>query len=165
MELLSPWETHIAKINLSSKCNLDKITEEMFLMERESPDKVDLCITDESLVPNIISLRDKLITPLVSDYVKNEFHYDLYKHGINLRTWGVILSDKTSLDVHYHPQSNVTSVFYPNSNLTSLMLMDPRGNACRGYPLEIQKQCFGNLRIKPNAGDLYIYFLVIFYIM
>ena len=153
MELIEPWKVTIGKLNVGNQFDLDEILNELLLMEHVVEENADDHV--EILGPNITLLRDTFITPAALDYVEKTMQH--VKGFFSSNTWAVSLKDNKSLEVHIHSDSNITTVFYPMDSDTALVLVDPRGAACRGYPSAVRANHFGRLRITPRAGDLYIF--------
>lgn len=156
MEQITPWPITITRVNLSDKCDLETIKTELFNLH---------CLTDgddrgqsyvlKEFIPEIIQLRDEVITPLVMEYSKNIFGYDIPE--IVVETSGKWLKENEGLFPHYHPGSCISAIFYPEPTKQGLNFFDPRTNACRGYPRSIREKHFKAHGISPAAGDLYIF--------
>ncbi len=156
MELLQPWRTQIAKINVADQVDLEAIVQELLSIPRDQ--NHDLTISgdlDQELVANILKLHEEIVVPKAYWYMSEVLDYPVTH--MSRKTWGVVLADGLELVPHYHAGSLLTTVFYPIDSEAHLTLFDPRGNACRGYPVEIRDKHFKNCNLVPRAGDLYVF--------
>lgn len=156
MQLLQPWRTQIAKINITEQVDLDALVQEMLTLP---PDvNGDLTLTQDLNLeeyPHLAALQSQIIVPKALWYMAEVFDHPV--ETLRTKTWAVVLSDGVELVPHYHASSLLTSVFYPIDSDAHLTLFDPRGNACRGYPVDLRDKHFSNQNITPKAGDLYLF--------
>lgn len=155
MELIQPWNTSIFKGNVSNLCNLEEIAAEILnlhlIAHRDS--KTAYVVTPEEF-PTLCDFRDRVVTNLVQEYVRQTMNYDLTQFTVD--TFGKWFERGSDLGPHRHGSSGITTVFYPADYESGMTIYDPRGNACRGYPRAIRDDYFGDYHVQPKAGDLYI---------
>jgi len=101
-------------------------------------------------------LRDNIITPEVVAYIQAEFGVMVHADDLDVLTQCVIVPPGGDIETHIHAMSSVTVIMYPIESSARLVVLDPRTTACRGYPSQIVTTHFGNLRIDPQPGDVYI---------
>lgn len=155
MELIEPWRTRIGIVNLKGKCKLEAVGDEILALHCMSPegDETPYPATREEF-PDIIETRDNWITPAVVEYFKQEFDYNY--QDVKVESFGRWLAVGKSLGAHLHGSSAVTTILYPDDYDSEIVLYDPRGNACRGYPRSVRDGYFGDFKYTPKAGDLVI---------
>lgn len=153
---IEPWKTVIGKVNIADLADMDELAGEIFsiITEWDTSVSTNEAITPEQ-TPLIVKLRDEIITPLVVKYIKETFDYDAV--DMRCHTKGLTLIDGPGLGPHYHTNANFGSILYTGHSEAKLLMLDPRNNACRGYPREIRASHFSNFVITPKAGDLYIF--------
>ena len=156
-EYSQPWKTIISKMSVVDFVDLDALAGEIFTLDSEWDTDVgpNPSITSV-LTPNIIKLRDEIITPAVLAYVNDIFDFEYDPSNLVVHTKGLTLRDNDYVGAHFHSAASFTTIFYPANSQAKLMLIDPRGNACRGYPRGVRKKHFDDIIIDPMAGDLYI---------
>lgn len=155
MELIQPWKTVIAKINLADVIHLEALANEIMSLHSISPAESETAykVTPEEF-PYLCEVRDNIITPLVQTYVKESMDFDLTKFTVD--TFGKWFPAGSDLAPHTHGSTGITTVFYPADYRSSMMVYDPRNNASRGYPRKIRDNYFAPYTIYPKAGDLII---------
>jgi len=155
MKLIEPWRTRIAVTNLADKCDLQAIGDEILALHCMSPEGDDkpYPATREEF-PELIGVRDTWITPIVVDFIKQEFGYDY--QNVKVESFGRWLAEGKSLGAHLHGSSAITTILYPDDYESEIVLYDPRGNACRGYPRSVRDSYFGDFKYSPAAGDLVV---------
>lgn len=155
MELIEPWRTRIGRVNLKDRCDLEAVASEVLALHHLTPEGDEKPYpATASEFPAVIGLRDNVITPLVVEFFKQEFNHDY--QDVRVESFGRWLSEGKSLGAHYHGSSAVTCILYPEDYDSEIVVYDPRGNACRGYPRQVRDSCFGDFKIYPKAGDLVI---------
>lgn len=157
MEMIRPWHTTIGKFNVADLCDLEMIAQEIFASNSIEGGAIRPLNDDQDpMVANMMDLRDRVITPKVLEYIKAEFGMDLKADEVGTATFCVSFADGDDMEPHIHGLSSLTVVMYPMASNAKMILMDPRGAACRGYPRPIRDRNFGNYRIDPQPGDVYI---------
>lgn len=155
MKLFEPWKTNIGYLNVKDKVDLTALANEIIELHcLTHDDDTKPFITDASVSPLTIQLRDNCITPAVKAYVKETMDFDLVNFRVD--TFGKWFKTGQNLTAHLHGGTGITTIFYCADSKDSLISFDPRGNACRGYPRDIRDNHFGNFTISPKAGDIYI---------
>ena len=111
--------------------------------------------------PSINKFEQEIIVPLIEQYL-NKYNislndYDQYK----LQKWvGRGEQGQYAMRHHNHRSSIVSAVFYPLVDPVdpgSIVFIDPRTNANRGYNGKQFQQHFADLVHKPTTGDLLIF--------
>lgn len=156
MEYIKPWEMVVARSNMRDQIDTNELRDEIFnlslLTDNEDEKQEFIC---EELIPTIFKLRDTIVIPLVKQYMKDIFDYDLVDFDVDTNAkW---IKEGEGLYPHYHPGSVMSAIIYPTGSANGLNLFDPRGNACRGYPRKMRTKAFGVKNISPEAGDIYIF--------
>jgi hypothetical protein len=158
MELFRPWQTSIARINVAELCDLDQLTQEILIVSAGGTVAVPQDATrDDPFVGGIVTLRDDVITPRVMEYIRTEYGLNCDPETVAMETWGMNIAPGSDLETHIHGLSNFTTVFYPCESDARLVLVDPRLNAARGFSKSLRDRNFGNLRVDPKPGDLWIF--------
>ena len=156
MEIIQPWKTEIARINVRDQFDMEAFSNEVFMMysmtqgEANSQEKINA-----ENFPVTMDMRDNLITPLVQKFAKRCF--DTTLDDFYVETNGKWIEPGEGLFPHYHPGSVVSAICYPCDSNNGMTMFDPRGNACRGYPKPMRQAHFGNFTISPRAGDIFIF--------
>jgi len=156
MEKHTLWPTTVIRVNLADKedIDLDQLAQEIILNYGHA-DNTHKELDDHGfMVQGLVNLREKYITPLVKKYLSEEFRVDLDHYDVTVYSFPVSITG--DMEHHYHPKSTITTIFYPLDATAMLVLLDPRGASCRGYPAEMMRDYFGSMRITPVAGDLWI---------
>jgi hypothetical protein len=156
MKYVEPWSTQLAHFNVADLVDLGALRDEIFNLHclTEGDDPGQKWITSE-FVPEIIRMRDELITPRVIQYAKELWDYDIPK--IEVETSGKWIPEGEGLFPHVHGGSCISTIFYPSPTNFGLSFFDPRSNAGRGYPKEIRDRFFKAFPIVPAAGDIWIF--------
>lgn len=152
---IEPWRTRMVVVNLKDKCDLESLSTEIVTLGVMSPSDGDYAypLTDDEF-PTILNFVAEHITPIVLSYIKDVFEY---KGGIpKVETFGRWLSEGDTVGSHLHGSSGVTTIFYPDDYATGIVVYDPRGNACRGYPREMRDNYFKEYHHTPKSGELLI---------
>lgn len=142
--------------NMSDRIDTEALRDEIFnlsLMTNNEDQDQEFILVE--MVPLIINLRDQIVIPLVKQYMKDNFEYDLVDFDVDTNAKWIQRGE--GLYPHYHPGSVMSAIIYPSDSVSGLNLFDPRGNACRGYPRSMRTKAFGTKHISPKAGDIYIF--------
>jgi Putative 2OG-Fe(II) oxygenase len=127
--------------------------------------------TDISTLANNNNLVNEY--PFISDFVdarlRNQFNECLKNNfGATLdqfptsyfKAWLIFpISERGVVPYHLHNNATLSGVYYPIAESFSggdLVFVDPRTNACRGYPEEL-KSHFANKHEKPTTGKYVIF--------
>lgn len=154
MDYIEPWKTVIGSVSL--EIDVDRLLAEVLsnplATERDSSVN-DMCHPEHT--PYFHELREQVITPLVRQYLKD--NWDIDAQHINTCSWMSYGSENPGIEPHYHSHSHFTTILYLTDTPGDLHLHDPRGPACRGYPTLLREKMFATQRIKPRVGDLHIF--------
>ena len=155
MELIQPWNTSFLKANVLHLIDVDKVSTEIMALFSVTPTESSATypISVEKF-PTLVDFRDRVCTNLVKEFVRQTMGYQLV--DFTVETFGKWLAEGKELGPHTHGSTGITTIFYPDDYQSGLVLYDPRGNACRGYPREIRDGHFAPYTINPKAGDLYV---------
>lgn len=158
MEFKEPWRTRIGVVNVKDKIDTDTFLTEMltnpkFRDGKKSGDSV--LSKDKS--PYHKKVVDEVVTPAVEHYMREVYGYEFEEDEFTYRSWGVVLTNGKGLEPHFHAGTNISTVLYLTKGQGDLIVMDPRGNACRGMPIEIREANFDLFRHSPQEGDLIIF--------
>jgi hypothetical protein len=155
MVFIEPWKTVIGKINISDRADMEMLAGEIFSIVTEWDTSIadNPGITEED-TPLIIHLRDEIIGPIARQFAIDSMDYD--PGVMRCHTKGLTLVEGPGLGAHYHTNANLSTILYTGESDAKLLLLDPRNNACRGYPREIRNKHFANYIIYPKPGDLYL---------
>lgn len=156
MERIQPWTTVIGKFNIADQVDLDVIAGAILANSMQVNGSFASIIDSSPEAADLVDLRDRCITPKVLEYIREEFGMNLAPQDVDILSQCVCIQDGADLEHHVHAMSSLTVVMYPVDAASRLVLVDPRGNACRGYPRHVVREQFGNHRITPKAGDVYI---------
>lgn len=156
MELIRPWVTTIGKFNVSDQCDLDEICGALLASSCKVNGSFPPMDDRDPAVQPLVRLRDDVITPPVIEYIATQFGMRLERTDLDILTQCVVIPPGGDLETHIHAMSSVTVVMYPVESAARMIVLDPRTTACRGYPRDIVTSHFGNLRIEPAPGDVYI---------
>lgn len=156
MRIIEPWRTPIGHINLGHCLDMEALRNEigtLAMMAQEDGDQ--RFVNDYSTFPNIVHLRKDIIDHEVRKFVREQWNYGVVDFRVETNAkW---FREGEGLFPHYHPGSQVSAIFYPETSPSGLAMFDPRGNACRGYPKPIRNHHMGTHLISPEAGDLWIF--------
>ncbi len=159
MEIIEPWRTRLVRINLKEHIHdFDGLVSEIVAqndLKRDGETEQEIC--DAERTPLLHSLRELLITPAVKRYVKEFYDYEIDDDRLSSTSWVVYGRHNEGVTFHSHAGSQISTVLYLVANPGDLIMVDPRGHACRGYPPEIRENHFNNHRIIPCDGDLWIF--------
>lgn len=156
MEYLRPWVTEIAHFNVSDRYDMDLFSSEILSLYSTTNGEHDNHFSKfADLYPIILDMRDNVITPAVMEFSRHSFNCELDEFYVE--TNGKWIPEGEGLFPHLHPGSVISAICYPNDSKNALNMFDPRGNASRGYPKTMRQNHFGNLRISPKKGDIYIF--------
>lgn len=155
LKLTEPWITEIGQVNIQNMVDMDILSNEIFTIYglNKNDDSIYWDIS-EDIAPLIIHTRDNLIANYVKQYMKKSFKYDVLDYEI--KTFAKCFTKNDTLGAHLHGDTHLTCILYPNDTNSGLIINDPKGNACRGYPKIIRDTYFGQHVIYPKAGDLII---------
>lgn len=156
MEIITPWVTSIAKINVAGQYDMDLFAAEVFGLTQSAgqEDSSQKHLTTE-MFPTILHMRDEVIVPKVNEFAKQFFSEEMGKYYVETNAkW---IPEGEGLYPHYHPGSVFSAICYPVDSENAMTMFDPRGNAGRGYPKSMRQHHFANYRISPRAGDIYIF--------
>lgn len=156
METIQPWNTTIGRFNVAHQVDLEEITSAILTCSMKVNGSFPPMDESDPNAAPLVALRDNHITPRVIEYIRDEFNMDLSAKDMDILTQCVCIPNGGDLESHIHAMSSLTVVMYPIDAQASLILNDPRGAACRGYPRAAVEYAFGNYRITPKAGDVYI---------
>lgn len=156
MELLHPWLTTIGKFNIADSVDLEEISSAIMACCQQIDGSYSALKENDPIAECLFNLRDQFITPKVIEYVVNEFGLGTVREDYDIFSLATCITDGNDLESHIHAMSSFTVVMYPADSPCRLVLNDPRGSACRGYPRSMVKDHFGNMHITPKAGDVYI---------
>lgn len=155
MELIQPWKTEIARINLADQFDMAAFAEETFTLYSMTDGEDDSQrAIDPALFPVMLGMRE-VITQHVLEFSRQCFDTDI--KDFYVETNGKWIEPGEGLYPHFHPGSVLSAICYPQDSTNGMTMFDPRGNACRGYPKPMRKHHFGNYCISPKAGDVYIF--------
>jgi hypothetical protein len=115
----------------------------------------DILETDSAILKRF---KNEVVMPAFSNYLKNEFNLNLDNHKCWTRSWLAGPKSGYQINVHNHSGSPFVAVFYllcDDHSGGSLTMMDPRGNANRGYETPI-KETFANKIYSPVSGEFVI---------
>ncbi|MNZ38867.1 hypothetical protein D3C78_563510 [compost metagenome] len=156
MEHIQPWNTTIGRFNVKHQVDLEAIASAILACSRRVNGSFPPIDESEPEAAVLIELRDKHITPRVIEYIRDEFNMALSAKDMDVSTHCVNIPTGGDIESHMHSRSSLTVVMYPLDADSLMILNDPRGAACRGYPRAVVEHAFGNHHIKPRAGDVYI---------
>ncbi|MNF96557.1 hypothetical protein D3C85_233940 [compost metagenome] len=155
-KFIQPWKIEMCHLNVAHCIDLEALRDEIAALSimTEQEDGGQRFVNND-LCPNIIHLRDDLITPAVVNYAHTCWGYEIEEmRGETNAKW---IKEGEGLFPHFHPGSQMSAIFYPDDAPTGLNMFDPRGNACRGYPKPIRNNHMGMVQISPKAGDIWIF--------
>lgn len=155
MRLIQPWKIQIGHFNIAHLVDLDALRDEILQLHcLTHNDDSRPHITNPEESPEVIRVRDEIITPLVKQFSLEALGFEMGEFRVD--TFGKWFKQGQELTAHLHGGTGITTVFYPSATEAQLIAFDPRGNACRGYPRQIRDEHFGNYNIHPEEGDVYI---------
>lgn len=158
METLNLWAVPILRFNVADQFDMEAYANEVFTLYSMTGGEDDRqkIIKNTELFPIILEMRDKVITPRVKEYAKEYFDYEIKDHYVD--TNGKWIPEGEGLFPHFHPGSVISAICYPGDSTNSMVMFDPRGNACRGYPKKMRNSPhFANFKVNPKAGDVLIF--------
>lgn len=147
------WPTYIGNHDLSEKCDLDQAVTECLMVSNVLQDKNNLPL-EEWGTPELYRIHEELIMPLFYQYL--EECYQFKPEGVSVANWIFGGNDGDGLEPHIHAGSHFTAVFYPNAGSGSIVFVDPRYSAQRGFPRGILESHFAKRQINPKSGQLLI---------
>lgn len=156
MELIRPWMTTIGKFNVSTQCDLDEIAGALLAGSHKVNGSFPQMDSNDPALQPLVRLRDDVITPAVMEYIQTQFEMTLERDELSILTQCVVIPPGGDIETHIHAMSSLTVIMYPVESVARLIVLDPRTTACRGYPKQLVTSHFGNLRIEPAPGDVYI---------
>lgn len=158
METLQLWSVPLLRFNVADQFNMAEYADEvlsLFAMTDGEDDR-QLVIKNKELFPIILEMRDKVITPKVMEYAKEHFNFNISEFYVD--TNGKWIPEGEGLFPHFHPGSVISAICYPSDSTNSMVMFDPKGNACRGYPKRMRNSPhFANFKVSPKAGDVLIF--------
>jgi hypothetical protein len=157
MALIQPWPIAVAVESLAKELDDSALIQELLhnpnLGRHATPGTNTLREED---TPLVIDFVREHVQPEVATYIRNQ--YRRLPEELRSETWALFCTDGRGLEPHLHSGSAlVTTALYLTDSHADLVLMDPRGNACRGFPPDIRAASFGNYRHTPRFGDLVIF--------
>lgn len=155
-KFIQPWKIEMCHLNVAHCIDLEALRDEvaaLSIMSDQEDEEQEFVNND--LCPNIIHLRDDLITPAVRNYSKTCWGYELkdFRCEVNAK-W---IKDGEGLYPHVHAGSQMSAIFYPDDAPTGLNVFDPRTNVSRAYPKVIRNNNMSVFQISPKAGDIWIF--------
>jgi len=155
-QFIQPWKIEMCHLNVAHCIDMDALRDEIGALSiMSNQENGEQKFVTNELCPNIIHLRDDLITPAVLNYSHSRWNYVIDK--LRTETNAKWIKEGEGLYPHYHPGSQLSAIFYPDDAKQGLNMFDPRGNACRGYPKSIRNNHMGTVQISPKAGDIWIF--------
>ena len=156
---IEPWRTQILHYNLADTVDLNRILTELIglgdLKDKEITTQ-NFCTPE--LTPSLYNAIEQGIFPKIREYAQQCWNFDIDKKGFDWYTWLVYNNgNEDGIAWHYHPNSHIATVFYPQVSTGDLIFTDPRGFAGRGYPDEIANKDFGKQRFRLKSGDVVIF--------
>lgn len=154
------WPTPVLLHKLPAGATDDIATE--FMMT----DKLDLHAGEKTgadrmanPTPTIAKFRDEHIVPSFEKYMNEVFNDTLTNYELRMKGWLTGSGINYGMPPHGHSGSQLTAVFYVLAEEDhaggEIGLIDPRGNACRGYEGVMREQFF-NYQHLPKTGDVLI---------
>lgn len=157
VQQLPLWSTPLYKFDTSPWLDVEEVFTELVVnVPFEKSTLLQLKNIDKELIPLTLSamqVQHERVWECLEDFSGNAFREQAQT------SWMFYTCTGEGLESHLHssPSALFTSVLYLTDSLSELVLMDPRGNACRGYPKDIKRSHFGTHRIRPKAGELYLF--------
>lgn len=154
---LSKWETRIYHLNLKELFDFDALLAETLAAVdlRLKTIEEDFCTANTT--PLLARLREEVVLPQALAYMAESWDYHLTTEQLRYRSWFNGETHGRGLSWHHHPNAQLSTVLYLKAEDGPITFMDPRGNACRGYPSEIIAQHFNNQTLHIETGDLVIF--------
>lgn len=147
------WPTHIELHDLSDECDLEQAVTECLLVSNKLNDKNNLPLKYWG-TPELYRIHEELIMPRF--YAHLERCYQFKPESVSVANWIFGGNDGSGLEPHIHAGSHFTAVFYPMVDGGSIVMVDPRYSAQRGYPRDFIDGHFSKRKINPVAGQLVI---------
>lgn len=149
----SGWPTHILKTNIGD----DNYCEQLFQY---------LISTYGDEWPNSFAQKDIFTDTQHRNQIYDKVTHFIYENVKNLfqKAFGTVpnhfiktfATNHSNIGLHQHQGSLLSGVFYVYCSAGQLRLHDPRVNAQRGYPNDLQHY-FKPKVIQPNMGDIIIF--------
>ncbi len=159
----SLWPTTVIKDTIKDQELLGNVINELFSMyDLENPPsdirQENIFDTDSKIIQKF---KDDVVIPAFSRYLKEVFKLDIKDYpGSSIRGWIAGYSKGYYMNTHNHSGSHISAVFYlladNQADGGAIVFDDPRVNANRGYPQEIQPM-FRSIEYQPNSGDLLVF--------
>ena len=158
MQYLEPWKIQIGRFEVKGcgQYTLDDLAGEIhYLSMLTNNEDGSQQFVSEEFIPAIMQLRELVITPLVKQYAKEVWNYEIPEIDVECNAkW---IPPGEGLFPHYHPGSCISAIFYPGDSPSGINFFSPLVNAGRGYPKPIRNKFMGTVSISPKAGELYIF--------
>lgn len=156
IETFSLWPTPIYKLNTKDWLDVSEIYTELLcnisfkdtqLLQFNNIDSNDIPLTQ-----SILQIQHEKVWKSLEEFCGRGFREKIQS------SWMFYSKTGEGLEPHLHSGSALfTSALYLTDSSSDLVLLDPRFNACRGYPEDVRHKHFSPFRIKPKAGDLYLF--------
>lgn len=157
----SPWATTIRVSNIAKQIDSQSIIDELLLSSSLQTGRYTGQGCTAETTPVLYRIQQDILVPTAVNYLDECMGYACTTNDIYCETWGMLATDKMNhgIEPHLHPGSILTTVLYLTDSESCIILNDPKGNACRGYPNELRQpgMIFGQFRHTPRAGDLVIF--------
>lgn len=157
------WPTVVMKDSIKDESLLEKVSNEIFtLYDLENPPndiREDNIFDSDSEI--LKTFKSDVVVPAFSRYMKDVFDLNIndYPHH-KMRAWIAGYSQGYYMANHNHSGSHFSAVFYlmaeTHDNGGTIVFEDPRVNANRGYPQELQK-FFKPKEFQPKSGDFVVF--------
>ena len=109
----------------------------------------------------LVRFKNEVVMPAFARYMEEVYNTDIDSYKGNfVKAWITGSTSGYNMASHNHSGSHLTAVFYVLAEHTEdggqIVLTDPRSNANRGYPSELQDQ-FQAVIHKPKTGDFLVF--------
>ncbi len=157
------WPTVVIKDTIKDKSLMERVSNEIFVMyDLDNPPsdiKQDNIFESDSEVIQLF--KTEIVVPAFARYIKEVFGLDIKDYpGHSMRGWVAGYGHGYYMNNHNHSGSHLSAVFYllaeTSTDGGAIVFEDPRVNANRGYPQEIQPM-FKSLEFQPSTGDFVVF--------
>lgn len=157
------WPTTVLYGTIDDQALLERVINEIYTefdMTKPPSDFGAFNIFDgESAV--FSEFKDKVVMPAFDKYMREVYNVCLDDYKGNLvKGWITGSVEGYNMASHNHSGSHLTSTFYLLAEDTQkgghIIFTDPRSNANRGYPTELQSQ-FNPVIHKPVSGEFMVF--------
>jgi hypothetical protein len=157
------WPTTLLYDCVEDKELLERVISEIYTefdMTKPPSDFGELNIFDNGSKV-LTEFKEKIVIPSFDKYLREVYNVRLddYK-GYNVKGWITGNVEGYTMASHNHSGSHLTSTFYVMAEDTHsgghIVFTDPRSNANRGYPSEMQAP-FKPLTHRPSSGEFMIF--------